>query len=115
MRPGMFILVACIGCAGSPSDRPADWSYVHAAVIAPNCATSSCHSERAAIAGVVLDDPDRAYRVLLDRQYVIPADPASTLLQLLEGDERTRMPPDAPLPAADIELVRAWIEQGALR
>ena len=34
-----------------PDDRPASWTYVHAAVIAPNCATSNCHSDLAATAG----------------------------------------------------------------
>jgi hypothetical protein len=104
-----------IGCAADPADRPATWSYLHAAIIAPNCATSSCHSALAATAGVVLDDPDVAYTVLLDRKYVIPGDPASSLMSLLQGDERPRMPPDAPLPAADIALVQAWIEVGAPR
>ncbi|NVB84161.1 MAG: hypothetical protein HOV81_37645 [Kofleriaceae bacterium] len=106
----------CLFLAACTSrDRPASWSYVHAAILAPNCATSSCHSERAAAAGVVLDDPDAAYEVLLDRQFVIPGDPSSTLMSLLAGDERPRMPPDAPLPEADIDLVREWIEDGALR
>ena len=40
-------------------------------------------------------------------------DPTSALIPLLEGDERTRMPPDAPLPQADTDLVRRWIEEGA--
>jgi hypothetical protein len=102
-------------CAADPSERPATWSYLHAAVIAPNCATSSCHSERAATAGVRLDDADTAYAVLIDRMYVVPGDAASTLLDLLEGNQRNRMPPDAPLPAADIEQVRAWIIAGAAR
>jgi hypothetical protein len=102
-----------VGCSAEPSDRPATWSYVHAAIIAPNCATSSCHSERTNTGGIALDDPDTAYRALLEHSYVVPGDPASTLMDLLEGDERTRMPPDAPLPQADIDLVRAWIEAGA--
>lgn len=102
-------------CAGDPADRPATWSYVHAAVIVPACATASCHSERAAAAGVALSDRDAAYDTLLDRLYVKPGDPASTLLLLLEGDERRRMPPDLPLPQADIDLVRAWIDAGAPR
>lgn len=114
MRWLLFAGIAC-ACTGSPSERPSTWSYVHAAIIAPNCATSSCHSERAATAGVVLDDPDTAYRSLIDRQYVIPGDHSSTLLLLLEGDERRRMPPDAPLPQADIDLVRTWIEEGATK
>lgn len=108
-----FALAALAGCAGDPADRPVAWSYVHAAIVAPNCATSSCHSERAQTAGVVLDDADQAYAALLDRDFVVPGDPASTLMSLLEGDERRRMPPDAPLPAADIALIRAWIEAGA--
>lgn len=115
MRRYTSLLVSLLGagCMGDPSDRPATWDYVYATVIAPSCATSSCHSERAATASVVLDDVSTAYRTLLDRGFVVPGDPASTLMALLEGAERDRMPPDAPLPAADIELVRAWIESGA--
>jgi hypothetical protein len=75
----------------------------------------AAHSSRATTADVALDDADDAYDILIDRQFVVPGDPASTLLDLLEGDERRRMPPDAPLPAADIDLVRAWIEAGAAR
>ncbi|MFN0246223.1 MAG: c-type cytochrome domain-containing protein [Kofleriaceae bacterium] len=82
-------------------------------MIAPSCATSSCHSARAATAGLTLDDPDGAYRQLLDRGFVVPGDPASSLMALLLGDERRRMPPDAPLPRADIDLIRTWIEDGA--
>lgn len=112
---GRLYVCLLLAAACTSQDRPASWSYVHAAIIAPNCATSSCHSERAAAADVVLEDADTAYEVLLDRQFVIPGDPSSTLMSLLAGDERPRMPPDAPLPAADIELVRAWIEDGAAR
>jgi Planctomycete cytochrome C len=86
---------------------------LHAAVIAPNCATSSCHSSLAKTAGLTLDDPEDSYRQLLGRNFVVPGDPASTLLSLLTGDERRRMPPDAPLPEADIALVRLWIDAGA--
>ena len=111
-------VLLCLGalvaaCTGDPADRPATWPYLHAAIIAPNCATSSCHGARARTAGVVLDDADEAYGALLDRDFVVPGDPSSTLMSLLEGDERRRMPPDAPLPAADIALIRAWIEAGA--
>jgi len=102
-------------CTGDPGERPATWAYLHPAIVAPNCATSSCHSERVQTASVALDEADEAYDVLVDRRFVVPGDPASTLMSLLEGDERRRMPPDAPLPAADIELIRIWIEAGAPR
>lgn len=106
-------LVLAAACTGDPAERPATWAYLHPAIIAPSCATSSCHSERVETAGVDLSDADRAYADLIARRFVVPGDPASALLPLLEGDERGRMPPDAPLPAADIDLVRAWIEAGA--
>ena len=107
----VWVLVA--GCTAEPEDRPATWGYLHAAVIAPNCATSSCHSDLAATAGVVLDDEDAGYRALIDRDFVIPGDPGSPLLFLLAGDERPRMPPDAPLPAGDVRLIERWIAAGA--
>lgn len=113
MKRLLAMLAGVVACAGDPQDRPATWSYLHAAVIAPNCATSSCHSALVETAGIALDDRDDSYARLIDLQFVVPGDPASALIPLLEGDERPRMPPDAPLPQADIDLVRAWIETGA--
>ena len=102
-----------VGCAGDPADRPAKWSYIHSAIVAPACATSSCHSALVETAGIALDDRDASYQQLIDLQFVIPGDPTSALIPLLEGDERPRMPPDAPLPEADILLIKAWIDAGA--
>jgi hypothetical protein len=113
MRLRLVLLAGVMACAGDPSDRPATWSYLHTAVIAPNCATSSCHSALVETAGIALDDREDSYRALVDLQFVVPGDPTSALIPLLEGDERPRMPPDAPLPQADIDLVRTWIEAGA--
>jgi hypothetical protein len=111
----MLALIAGVAaCAGDPSERPATWSYLHTAVIAPNCATSSCHSVLVETAGIALDDREDSYAQLIELQFVIAGDPTSALVPLLEGDERRRMPPDAPLPQADIDLVRLWIEAGAL-
>jgi hypothetical protein len=104
---------ALAACTAQPDDRPATWAYLHAAVIAPNCATSSCHSERAVTAGVVLDDESQGYRILLDRHFVVPGDSSSPLMFLLAGDERPRMPPDSPLPAVDVRLIETWISDGA--
>ncbi len=110
----MLVLLAGVAaCAGDPLERPATWSYLHPAVVAPSCATSSCHSALVETAGIALDDRDGSYDQLIDRSFVVPGDPASALLPLLEGDERSRMPPDAPLPQADIDLIRVWIEAGA--
>lgn len=109
----MVLTSLVTACAGDPAERPATWTYVHPAIIAPSCATSSCHSALVQTAGIAFDDRETSYDRLIELQFVMPGDPASALLPLLEGDERTRMPPDAPLPAADIALVREWIEGGA--
>jgi hypothetical protein len=76
-------LVLAVGlaaaCTGDPGERPATWAYLHPAIVAPNCATSSCHSERVQTASVPLDEADESYDVLIDRRFVVPGDPSSTL------------------------------------
>ncbi len=104
-------VVACI----DPEDRPATWDAVHLTIITPSCATATCHSDLTERAELSLQDPGGAYDALLDGRYVVPGDQTSPLLYLLEGEERVQMPPDAPLPAVDVELIRAWIAAGAAR
>ncbi len=106
-----FATSACI----EPGDRPPTWSYIHAAIVVPGCATATCHSALAVRAELDLQDPDQAYAAVVDGNFVVPGDLTSPLLFLLEGNERVRMPPDAPLPAVDVALIRTWIEQGAAR
>lgn len=109
----VFLLLPCVLSCSEPADRPASWDYIHPAVIVPSCVTASCHSSLTQRAGINLEDKDAAYRTLIDLQYVVPGDTGSALLFLLEGDERTLMPPNAPLPEADVELIRQWILDGA--
>ncbi len=124
---GAAALVLLGGCG--EDDRPASWSYIHAAIIAPNCTTSSCHTQENAQAGVKLNSADTSYEILVGqrcdpdvppdgnpRNYVAPGQPErSHLVYLLIGDEvKRQMPPDRPLPDRDIELVERWILEGAL-
>lgn len=109
--PLVGLAAACI----EPHDRPASWSYIHPAIIAPSCATATCHGELGARGGIVLDDRDASYELLLGERYVVPGAGTSPLLYQLEGDERQLMPPDAPLPEVDVELIRTWIVEGAER
>lgn len=109
-------------------DRPASWSYIHTAIIAPSCATSSCHTEDNAEAGVDLHSIESAYTILVgracdsnnppgqaQRNFVAPGQPErSRLMYLLIGEEVPRqMPPDRPLPDGDVDLVERWILEGA--
>jgi len=112
--PPWVLLGLCCGCGGALDERPARWDYLHEAIVRPSCATAGCHDRNRQAGGVTLEDPTQAAALLLEERYVIPGDPASPLLFLLEGVERNRMPPDAPLPAADVALIRRWIEEGAV-
>ncbi len=114
------------GCLAS-EERPARWSYIHAAILQPSCTTAGCHSGLTAIAGLNLSNADHAYNVLTGHvcgepirlqdplgNYIIPGSAEySTLVHQLRGENRDVMPPDMPLPAAEIDLVERWIDVGA--
>ncbi len=114
-----------IGCGSDVDDRPAVWGYVSPAIVQPNCATSSCHSRGAAVAGLDLSTLDSGYNGLtkltvtrptgqMERRLVLPGNPAeSRALHMLRAAKANRMPPDRPLAAADIELFEQWILLGA--
>lgn len=115
----LLILAASLGAGCLDDDRPARWSVVSDAVLQPSCGTAGCHSALAATADIVLDSRDAGYRALVTGSpgvagaWVQPGDDQSALLFLLRADEVRRMPPDAPLPPADIQLVEDWIVAGA--
>ncbi|HVE87601.1 MAG TPA: hypothetical protein VND93_32310 [Myxococcales bacterium] len=107
--------LGALACAcGGEDTRPAQWRYLHAAIIAPSCASASCHSRGTQAGGLAFEDQAMTYQTFLEGQYVIAGDPQSPLIYLLEGRERDRMPPDNPLPRADIQLIQRWIEEGAM-
>ena len=102
------------GCGGSTDDRPAKWSFISATIMEPSCATVNCHSEVSQRAGVDLHARDIGYYTLKNGFYVIPKNSdASSLMYLLNASGSLRMPPDNPLPAADIALIQKWIDDGA--
>jgi hypothetical protein len=80
----------------------------------PSCATVNCHSAITQRASIDLHAKDVGYYTLLNGFYVIPHDvTGSSLVYLLNAAGSLRMPPDNPLPAADILLIERWIEAGA--
>ena len=106
---------AMIGCGSATDERPVRWSFISATITEPSCATVNCHSDIAERADVDLHDRDSGYRHLVTRNFVIPGDQTSSsaLLYLLRGQGSLRMPPDSPLPEADILLIDAWIKNNA--
>lgn len=93
-------------------------------IFTPNCAFSGCHSGAGAAAGMSLA-ADRIAGQLIGvvsptsgMKRVDPGNPeGSYLLKKLRGDagiSGAQMPlGDAPLSAAQLELIRAWIAAGA--
>jgi hypothetical protein len=137
------ICAALAGCGGGVDRRPAVWSYLSPVIFQPNCATASCHSRAAAVAGLDFSDPHSGYASLtrlwvwvpdpsgqggagcgtvdgqpvcekMVRPLVTPYDPdQSKLVNMLRARGAPRMPPDRPLTEADIRLVERWILDGA--
>jgi hypothetical protein len=126
----MFLVsVALVGCGGD-EDRPPTWSYISPAIVQPNCATSSCHSKGAAVAGLDLSSAKAGYESLFNqklapspvlqargnvaRKLVTPGSPTeSRVVNMLRAYGASRMPPDRPLAEADIALIEEWILSGA--
>ena len=103
-----------VGCGDTTDDRPAQWSFISATIIEPNCATVSCHSAVAQRSGVDLHTRDIGYHNLLDRHFVFPGDSkSSSVMFLMHAQGSIRMPPDVPLPESDIALIGRWIDSGA--
>jgi len=117
-RRGLVLVAAAaalIGCGSADDTRPAKWSFISATIIEPSCATVNCHSKIANRAGVDLHDRATGFNNLTSRHFVVPSNPdSSALLYLLKGEGALRMPPDAPLPDADIALIQEWISLGAM-
>ena len=63
---------------------------------------------------VALSDADTAYASLL-AGYVTANDPDNSMLMelLTSSDDDVRMPPGEPLSDAEVDAVRAWINNGA--
>ena len=106
--------LAGTGCGSSVDERPAKWSFISASIVEPGCATVSCHSAISQRGGVDLHAREVGFYMLINGFYVIPNLPdQSTVVSLMNAEGALRMPPDVPLPQADIALIETWITDGA--
>ena len=112
-----------------PSPPPAagfgpNFSEIQANVFTPDCATSGCHAGGNAAAGLNLEEAN-SYAMLVGiqssqvagLQRVEAGDPDNSyLVQKLEGTASAgqQMAPGAPLPQAEIDVIRQWISDGAM-
>jgi ankyrin repeat protein len=75
----------------------------------------SCHGPRVQQSGLRLDKRQNALRGGDYGPVINPGNSASSklILRLVSGDGGMQMPPTGALPAEDIGILRAWIDQGA--
>ena len=106
--------VAFAGCGSASDNRPKSWSFISATITEPSCATVNCHSAITHQGGVDLSARDVGYQSLVPTFFVFPGDPQnSPVVNLMNAVGSIRMPPDNPLPEADIVLIEKWIADGA--
>lgn len=131
---GLRRLAACVvlvaatsACDSGDDGEPAAPSFteVHERVFQVSCVFSTCHKGGPSPAGEMSLERDEAHAALVEvpasmaagKVRVVPGDPeASYLIEKLTAPMPAAgetMPPDAPLEADRIELVRQWIEAGA--
>ena len=104
---------AVAGCGGAVDDRPARWSFIAATIVEPSCATVNCHSAITQRAGLDLHSRESGYYALVNGNYLIASDPNdSSLIGYMTAQGALRMPPDVPLPTADVDLIETWVASG---
>lgn len=101
---------------------PPDFDHVYNNTLHPTCAQAggSCHSAEGHQHGLVFEDPDQSYALLLGtadgRVRVVPGDPACSLLvERIMSTGRYAMPPGNPLSDAERCAIVQWVANGAQR
>ncbi len=113
-----------MGCA--EDEREASYTYIQSAILMPQCSTIGCHSSRTEVNGHAFDDYEKTYTSLTGGECATGPGPGFLvnpgsnqragllMLRLIGKGVPTQMPPDRPMPQADIDLIAKWIEEGAL-
>lgn len=135
-RPVCALLVLVAGSCGEirdeedPNGRPLELPYLTAAIFAPTCGQTQCHSTFKRQGGLVFDHPDSVRRSLLrqgndallsftsdkyDPRPIETTDVPDLIVWVTEidpfGNGIGRMPFDAPLADRDIQLLGLWIRE----
>jgi hypothetical protein len=95
--------------------------YVISAILVPYCARAACHSASSAAHGLAFDtiaNAKAAFGKTIERKgmrlpMVTANDPGNSRIYTVLSDSSRPMPPDAPIPDADRDLIKAWIENNA--
>jgi hypothetical protein len=118
-------LQGCPTAATPTATAPVTLAAIQQTIFSPRCAIPTCHNAATRAGGLILD-PEHAYADLVGVQSLIPTEllrvdagrpDESFLLVKLDGPppgQGSRMPLGGPfLSAAEVQLIRDWIAQGA--
>src|SRR6478672_13471197 len=117
MRATLLLLTASLLFADtklpSPANRKVDFEKDVQPILAQKC--HSCHGDEVQQSGLRLDKRQNAMRGGDYGPVIIPGKSAESKLirRLVNGDGGLQMPPTGALSDEEIEILRAWIDQGA--
>lgn len=127
MQRFAWVLLACTAACGTTTDdRAPDGKLITAAILAPTCGKTECHSSFAQASDYVFDTYEAARKTIVNNGLVDlnsdeydPLDPEDSglVVWLTKNDPLGRgigrMPLDAPMPFEDIKYLEDWIAAGA--
>jgi hypothetical protein len=118
VRLVLAAVAALAACTQTDNDRPATLQYITEAILQPSCGQYTCHSSFKKAKGFAFDTVAAAQASFAPSDPNMPrlintSDPPSSVLYQVLTRKVKRMPYDAPLPQKDIDLILAWIEDGA--
>lgn len=107
------VMLSLVGARGATADT-VDFDRDVRPLLAAHC--FSCHGEKQQESGLRLDRRDDAVRGGDNGIVIVPQKSGESPLvdRITSTDADRRMPPKGdPLPAAAVELIRSWVDQGA--
>jgi hypothetical protein len=122
MRPLVLFAVLLGGACGATDDRPRTLEYITQTILAPTCAAAQCHSAFKQEVGDEFDTVEAARLSIVTNGLVDTTAPTdSTIYKSIttgvpsrfDITVMVRMPFDAPMPDADVQLILDWITDGA--
>jgi hypothetical protein len=110
-------LIALAACGADTDTRPETADYIIEAILAPRCGRAACHSTDTREHGYAFDTIAAGIASMKSsdhgRALVVPGSPEQSELVTVLTDSNGPMPPDSPLPQADIDLITRWVADGA--
>jgi hypothetical protein len=111
------LLALVASCADQTDTRPETADYIIEAILVPFCGRAGCHTAETQPHNLAFDTIDNALAAMKSSDrgmaLVVPGDASrSELVTILSNSSRI-MPPDSPLPEANIELITNWVNAGA--